>query len=153
MEINAQLFTIVLIPKVDGANIISQFRPIALGNFLFKIIPKIMVDILGVIASRIISPQQTAFLKGRRIFECIALVSEGFNLLDWKISCSNVGIKVDIAKAFVTLNLNFLFQVLTQFGFSTRFIDLVGTILNFARRSVLINGSPSLMGSSLVLEG
>lgn len=63
-----------------------------------------MADRLGVIASQIISPQRTAFLKGRRISECIALVSEGFNLLDWKISGGNVGIKVDITKAFVTLN-------------------------------------------------
>lgn len=32
---------VVLIRKAKGANYISQFRPIALSNFLFKIIPKI----------------------------------------------------------------------------------------------------------------
>ncbi|XP_024177848.1 uncharacterized protein LOC112183741 [Rosa chinensis] len=82
---NANSNFIVLIPKTEGANMISQFRLIALANFLFKIIPKIMADRLGPIASRIISAHQTAFLKGSRIADCIGLVSEGFNLLDRKI--------------------------------------------------------------------
>ncbi|KAL6139472.1 hypothetical protein ACLB2K_057776 [Fragaria x ananassa] len=127
---------------VDGASSISQFRPIALANFLFKIIPKILADRLGPIASRIISVNQSALLPGRRISDCIGLVSEGFNLLDRKIRGGNVGIKVDIAKAFDTLNWEFLFQTLSQFGFSPDFMNYVSTILGSARLSVLINGSP-----------
>lgn len=139
---NANSNFIVLLPKVDGASSISQFRPIALANFLFKIIPKILADRLGPIASRIISVNQSAFLPGRRISDCIGLVSEGFNLLDRKIRGGNVGIKVDIAKAFDTLNWEFLFQTLSQFGFSPDFMNYVSTILGSARLSVLINGSP-----------
>ncbi|XP_024190656.1 uncharacterized protein LOC112194671 [Rosa chinensis] len=139
---NANSNFIVLLPKVEGANLISQFRPIALVYFLFKIIPKILADRLGPIASRIISPNQSAFLPGRRISDCIGLVSEGFNLLDRKTRGGNVGIKVDIAKAFDTLNWQFLFQVLHQFGFSPDFMNYVNTILNSARLSVMINGSP-----------
>ncbi|KAM5546473.1 hypothetical protein ABKV19_002467, partial [Rosa sericea] len=82
------------------------------------------------------------FLKGRRIADCIGLVSEGFNLLDRKNYGGNVGIKVDIAKAFDTLNWQFLLQVLKQFGFSSRFRDMVHTILQSARLSILVNGSP-----------
>ena len=105
---NANSNFIVLLPKVEGASAISQFRPIALANFLFKVIPKIIATRLGPIASRIISPHQAAFLKGRKITDCIALVSEDYNLLDRKIRGGNVGIKVDIAKAFDTLNWEFL---------------------------------------------
>ncbi|XP_062028868.1 uncharacterized protein LOC133744853 [Rosa rugosa] len=139
---NANSNFIVLLPKVEGANLISQFRPIALANFLFKIIQKILADRLGPIASRIISANQSAFLPGRRISDCIGLVSEGFNLLDRKTRGGNVGIKVDIAKAFDTLNWQFLFQVLHHFGFSPDFVNYVNTILNSARLSVMINGSP-----------
>ena len=139
---NANSNFIVLLPKIEGANVLSQFRPIALANFLFKIIPKILADRMSSIASRIISPQQTSFLKGRRITDCIGLVSEGFNLLDRKIRGSNVGIKVDIAKAFDTLNWRFLSQVLVQFGFSSKFLDFIHTILCSARLSVLLNGTP-----------
>lgn len=126
---NANSNFIVLLPKVEGANMISQFRPIALANILFKIIPKILADRLGPIASRIIFSQQTAFLKGRHISDCIGLVSEGFNMLDRKIRCGNVGIKVDIAKAFDTLNWSFLSEVLTRFGFSSKFLKFIHTIL------------------------
>ncbi|KAM2909038.1 hypothetical protein COP2_048488 [Malus domestica] len=57
---NANCNFVVLI---EGVATIAQYRPIALANFLFKIIPKILADRLGPIATRIISPQQTTFLK------------------------------------------------------------------------------------------
>ena len=105
---NANCNFVVLIPKVDGAAPIAQYQPITVANFLFKIIPKILVDRLSSIAICIISPQQTTFLKGKHISDCIGLVSEGFNFMDKKAFGGNVGIKVDIAKAFDTLNWNFL---------------------------------------------
>ncbi|XP_004296004.1 PREDICTED: putative ribonuclease H protein At1g65750-like [Fragaria vesca subsp. vesca] len=70
------------------------------------------------------------------------MVSEGFNLLDRKIVDGNVGIKVDIAKAFDTLNWQFLIEVLHRFGFGSRFTDLMLILLNSAHLSILINGSP-----------
>lgn len=47
---------IILIPKVEHADSIKQYRPIALANFVAKIIPKILSLRLSEIASRIISP-------------------------------------------------------------------------------------------------
>ena len=58
-----------LIPKIPGADQISQFRPIALINVVFKIISKAFASRLDPIANRIISPTQTAFLKGRCILD------------------------------------------------------------------------------------
>ena len=52
---------VVLIPKIPGACRIIQYRPIALANFSFKIIPKIMADRLGKIASKVIFPHQAAY--------------------------------------------------------------------------------------------
>jgi mannosylglycoprotein endo-beta-mannosidase len=53
-----------LIPKVPGADQITQFRPIALINVIFKIVSKAYAMRLDPIAHRIISPHQTAFIKG-----------------------------------------------------------------------------------------
>ncbi|KAM1865958.1 hypothetical protein ACFX13_008872 [Malus domestica] len=53
----------ILIPKVDGANSVNHLRPIALANFSFKIITKILADRLSPIAARTVSPQQNAFTK------------------------------------------------------------------------------------------
>ncbi|KAL6224691.1 hypothetical protein ACLB2K_003546 [Fragaria x ananassa] len=94
---------IILIPKVDHADSIKQFRPIALTNFVFKIIPKIIAIRLASVASRIISPQQHAFVAGRNISDCILTTSECFNLLNSKCHGGNLAIKVDITKAIGTI--------------------------------------------------
>ena len=88
-------YFLVLILKVEGAyQVVSQFRPIALANFLSKIISRMLANRLEPIVSRLISSQQTAFLKSCR--KCIGLVSEGFNLLNRKIAGGNVGIKIEL---------------------------------------------------------
>lgn len=48
---------VVLIPKMPNADRIEDFRPIALANFQFKIINKVLADRLSGIAARIISTQ------------------------------------------------------------------------------------------------
>jgi hypothetical protein len=56
-----------LILKVPSAEQISQFRPIALINVIFKIVSKCFASKIDPIANRIISPNQTVFIKGRLI--------------------------------------------------------------------------------------
>lgn len=46
---------VVLILKVNGAERIDQYRPIALANFQFKIITKMLADRLPQMAPKIIS--------------------------------------------------------------------------------------------------
>ncbi len=70
------------------------------------------------------------------------MVSESINLLDRKSFGGNIGLKLDIHKAFETLEWDFLFQVLNNFGFSTQFSSWIRTLLDSARLSVIINGSP-----------
>lgn len=47
----------ISIPKVPKANSLDKFFHIVMEKFLFKIITKIIVDRLTLIASRILSPQ------------------------------------------------------------------------------------------------
>jgi len=51
-----------LIPKVQGTDSIQDYRPIAVANFKFKIISKILADRLALVAARIISPNQYGFV-------------------------------------------------------------------------------------------
>ncbi|KAL6224666.1 hypothetical protein ACLB2K_003521 [Fragaria x ananassa] len=53
-----------------------------------------------------------------------------------------LAIKFDIAKAFDTLNWDFLRRVLIAFGFHATFVDWISSILASARLSILFNGSP-----------
>lgn len=49
---------LILIPKSEKANSMDKFRLIVLGNFMFKVITKIITDRLAFIASWIISPNE-----------------------------------------------------------------------------------------------
>jgi len=65
--------TIILIPKVPDAISVGQHRPIALANFKFKIISKILADRLAPFMNLIISPEQRGFIKGRNIKDGICI--------------------------------------------------------------------------------
>jgi len=132
---------LVLIPKIPGAASMVDFRPIALANFQFKIITKILAERLAIICMRIISPHQRGFVRDRNIADCVILASEMINLLTKKQFCGNIAIKVDIRKAFDTLDWEFLIVVLHKFGFNNLFCDWILEILCSAHLSVLVNGN------------
>lgn len=133
---------VTLIPKVKGPVRIEDFRPIVLGNFLFKVITKILVSRLGPILAKILSPYQYGFIPGKHINHCIALASEGFNCLVINGKKWGLTFKIDIRKAFNTINWDLLIQVCRLMGFSEFFVDAIYNILTSARLSILINGAP-----------
>lgn len=75
---------VVLIPKHPGTDSIGLYRPVALANYQFKIITKVMPDRLASVAPKILSENQRGFIKGRNINDCICITSEAINLLDKK---------------------------------------------------------------------
>lgn len=131
----------VLIPKVPGAASMGDFRPIALANFQFKIVTKILAERLAIICMRIISPQQRGFVRDRNISKCVIIDSEVINRLNKKQFGGNIAIKVDIRKTIDTLDWNFLVAVLKQFGFYDLFCDWILAILHSAHLSILLNGN------------
>ncbi|XP_058783502.1 uncharacterized protein LOC131658194 [Vicia villosa] len=132
--------TLVLIPKVKEADSIEQFRPIALANFKFKIITKILADRLAKVLPLIISKEKNGFISGRSIRDCICLTSEAANSLHRKTLGGNIILKVDIAKAFDTLSWKFILKVLHQFGFCEKFCLWIKCILSSAKVSIALNG-------------
>ncbi|CAJ2678215.1 unnamed protein product [Trifolium pratense] len=102
--------TIVLIPKIPSADSVDHYRPIALANFKFKIISKILADRLAQIMPTIISKEQRGFINGRQIKDCICLASEAVNLLHNKSFGDNLAMKIDISKAFDTLEWSFFVE-------------------------------------------
>jgi hypothetical protein len=107
---------IVIIPKVTGADNMGYFRPIALANFQFKIITKLLADRLSIIAPKTIYEHQRRFITGRQILQVNRLsiiapkivpkivVSEAVNVLNRQGFAGNIALKIDIKKAFETID-------------------------------------------------
>ncbi|KAJ4717451.1 Ribonuclease H [Melia azedarach] len=106
-----------------------------------KIIPKIIANRLKAVASRIVSQQQAAFLKGHKIHNCIGMVSENLQLMDVKSHSWNDGLKLDITKAFDTIHWDFLLKVLKCFRFHNTLLGWIEVLLQSSRLSILINGT------------
>jgi hypothetical protein len=70
-EVNSTIIT--LVPKVPNPSSITEFRPIACCNVLYKCITKILANRFRSCLSDLISSNQTAFVKGRIISENILL--------------------------------------------------------------------------------
>ena len=67
---------IILIPKVEGAERIGDFRPISLSNSIYLIIAKVLANQLRTVLPALISPFQSAFMPGRQMTDIIVLAEE-----------------------------------------------------------------------------
>ncbi|GKC85194.1 RNA-directed DNA polymerase, eukaryota, reverse transcriptase zinc-binding domain protein [Tanacetum coccineum] len=71
---------IALIPKIPGANMVKDFRPISLVGSLYKIISKILANRLVGVLSDIVSDVQSAFIAERQILDGPFILNE---VLQW----------------------------------------------------------------------
>jgi hypothetical protein len=62
--------TLTLIPKVENAFGMKNFRPISLLNCSFKIFGRMLTSMLEKICERLVAQEQSAFIRGRYILEC-----------------------------------------------------------------------------------
>lgn len=103
--------TLSLIPKVKGADSISQFRPIALINNIAKFPAKGFASRLSPVAHKVLSPSQFDFVKGRFILDGILSLHEIMH--DLKVRKTKALIlKLDFEKAYDSVSWDFLRKVL-----------------------------------------
>ncbi|KAL0392807.1 UNVERIFIED_CONTAM: hypothetical protein Sradi_2503500 [Sesamum radiatum] len=104
---------IVLIPKCNKPNAISQFRPISLCDVVMKIATKCIANRLKPILDLIISPTQSAFIPSRLISDNILIafeINHFFKNKTWGNS-GHMAIKLDISKAYDKIEWSFLWQM------------------------------------------
>ena len=94
---------IILLPKTHGAEMIGEFRPIALYNSIYLIIAKVLANRLREVMDSLISPLQSAFIPGRHMIDIIVTTEE--IVAAWRRS-GTLGFlwKVDFAKAYDSID-------------------------------------------------
>jgi hypothetical protein len=102
---------ITLIPKENDAREMKKFRPISLLNCSFKIFTKVLTNRFARNLDRLISFQQSSFIKGRFILESVVTAHEIIHEVHSK---KNQGLvfKIDYEKAYGRVNLDFLYEIL-----------------------------------------
>lgn len=115
--------------------------PIVMVNFKFKIIYKVLANILDQVLPHIISKEQRGFAHGREINNCICLASEAINLIRKKAFGVNFSLNINTSKAFDTLNRGLFHKVINKFSFKSIFCNWFHVILSFSYISIYINGA------------
>jgi hypothetical protein len=90
---------IILLPKVNEAGRIQQYRPICLLNVSFKIFTKVATIRLNMVADVVVRPSQTAFMQGRNILDGVVTLHETVHELHSK-KLNGVMLKLDFEKAY-----------------------------------------------------
>ncbi|GJZ77020.1 RNA-directed DNA polymerase, eukaryota, reverse transcriptase zinc-binding domain protein [Tanacetum coccineum] len=137
-ELNATLIT--LVPKVSTPNEVSNSRPITCCNVVYKCISKIITNRVKNALDIIINKNQSAFIPERQITDNILLTQElqkGYDCVKGPKRCS---VKIDIKKAYDTVNWKFLEKVLGMFGFHSKMVYCIMTCVATPSYIIGLNG-------------
>lgn len=110
----------------DVWNTTKDFKPISLCNTNYKVISKMIINMMKPLLSKIISPFQAAFVPNRNIHNNVFIGHEIVPTMKRKKSKSGImDLKPDMFKAFDRVEWSFLIDVLKCFGFSSHWCELI----------------------------
>lgn len=135
---------VVLIPKVKEVQQMTELRPIALFNVVYKIASKVLANRLKTFLPAIVSPEQSAFVPDRLISDNTLVASELAHYMHVLRRGQEgfMALKLDISKAYDRLEWDFLQKVMLKMGFDSTWVYLIMHCLFSVRYSFIINGSP-----------
>lgn len=132
---------IVLIPKIQGPEVLGNYRPISLCNTVYKIINKVIVARLRPHLEKLVSPYQAAFVLGRRGVDNTIIIQELIHSIG-KIKGKKgyMAIKIDLEKAYDKLEWGFIKDMLARFNFPSNLSDLIMSCISSVSTFLLFNG-------------
>ena len=128
-----------LIPKA-GKNVqeLKNWRPITLSNCDHKIITKTLSKLMSSSIERIISGNQTAYLRGRSISDNLRVVNLANNIAKKDPRAKGLLIALDAKKAFDSVSHRYIKEILKKIGLES-FIATFDLLYNESQVDISIN--------------
>ncbi|RVW92931.1 LINE-1 reverse transcriptase-like [Vitis vinifera] len=99
----------------------------------------VLANRLKKVVGKVVSTSQNAFVRGRQIFGASLIANEVID--SWqKRKEKGLICKLDIEKAYNSINWKFLLKVLQKMGFGSKWLGWMWSCLSSAKFSVLVNG-------------
>lgn len=137
-SINTSLLT--LVPQTTDASRMSEYRPVACCNLFYKVISKIVANMMKKTLLRAIDTNHCVFVKRRLLLENFLLATERVKNYHMFNSSSRCAIKLDISKDFDMFPWPFIVATLRAMGYPKLLIKWVYMCMSTIFFYVSING-------------
>lgn len=114
--------SVVLLRKKEDATAVGNYRPISLIHSFSNLFIKVLATRQTAYIPALVTENQSAFICGRHLHDNFRAVQLSAKLLH-RLKRPSALIKVDIPKAFDTVNWTFLLDILKHMGFSRRWLN------------------------------
>lgn len=131
---------LALIPKKDIAKEMKDYRPISCCNVIYKVISKILANRLKSLLPKFIATNQSAYVKDRLLMENVLLATEVVKDYHKETISPRCAMKIDMSKAFDSVQWDFLLNVFEAMNFPEKFIHWINLCISTASFSVQVNG-------------
>jgi len=131
---------LALIPKKATTNEMKDYRPISCCNVIFKVILKIIANPLKRVLPNFVVGNQSAFVQDRLLIENVLLATELVKDYHKESVSTGCAIKIDISKAFDSVQWSVLRKVLEAMKFPLFFIHWIMLCVTTTSFSVQVNG-------------
>lgn len=122
----------------------EDFCPISLGSTSYKIISKLIVNHIKLFLNQCIGPCQSSFVLGRSIMDNIILVKEiAHSIVESKTKIKPLAVKIDLSKAYDSIEWHFIEDTLDYFGFPMALAKLIMSCICTCTMQVLRDGHPA----------
>lgn len=141
-----------MIPKAYHAPHVFDYRPISYCTVIYKIISKVLASRLRWVMGSILDQAQVAYVDDRSIVENIHLVQELLKKYARKRSSPRYVLKVDLQKAFDTVDWSFLLVAMWCYGIPEQYDAWIAECITTVTYSVSINGGVWILQREAGLE-
>jgi hypothetical protein len=131
---------IILLQKAPDADVIQKYRPVCLLQVLYKWLTKVATLRVEPFMNKLISPCQTAFIKGRNIMDGVMSLHEILHEAKRKKQ-QGVVLKLDFEKAYDKVDWNYLMKCISHNGFCEEWCTRINGIIRDGTLCVKINNT------------